>query len=595
MADTKIRFQAEGLESIHSDMSILVQDARNLSSIFETSSLRVVEGLKEQIKLLRERNSLSGGTMVQTGPTTSTTVPLDFDSLAFPLKDLTSKLNDFIEKLETGGLSLNSSTIESLKKEDPKSVSREGIASSVSSGWRGYGRSLLFNAANEGISLFGQSIRADNPYLYEQQRNRAIGGFISSASAGLAFIPYIGPLLALLGVGIGGAMNLSSTMNEEGYRQIASSERSRSRMARLLGGNPRDYLNYARDLGGYAYGYRNEESLSTASDAIYASGKNVDREIIRGILGASRAFDISTFDVTSLIRSQRGSGQDPISTIGRLFGSLRSSGFSEDQATVQLSDYLKELVSLNQRQLDQFGKSNSPENINTISRLLRAGSELGQEVSSQRVNSIAQSIQSSLAAPTSPAIEALVISAISELNPNAGLFDIKKIQENLLGNPEELSSVFRKFNEFSGGNRDYRLLGLKSIFKGLSSADIELLDNAYKGGNQEEFLSLLNRFSLSSEQIRSKGSSQTSSIELSGAITEQFKLNLYGEKILTSIDKSLEKSIEGAGLFNSLKKLSDGLGSLGEVLDKIYKEKNKTQRERLNDTAASILMNTLAG
>lgn len=563
MADTKIRFQAEGLQGIHSDMSILVQDARNLSSIFEESSSRVVEQLREQIKLLKERNSLSGQNINST--TSSSVSPsMNMDDFKYSLRDLTSKIDEFIEIIRSEGLKLNDATIEGLKGTTSQNVTgtREPSMSDTSKFWSGYARSSMFSAINAGFSSMADAISAENPFLYEQQRNRTIGSTISGLTAPLAMLGPYGMLAALLGTAVGGFINLQSAENEQGYKQIASSDRSRSRMARLLGGNPGDYLSYARDLKGYVYGLKNEEALSLSAEAILSSGNILDKESLNRILGSTRAFDISSSDISSLIRSQRGSGQDSIVTLGRLFGGLQSAGLSSSEANIQIAEYLKILVGLNQSQLDTLGEINQEGNMDLLMRLT-AVTGPGQ---ANRVGRISQNFDQSISSPRSPQIQAAIYQAIKEVNPNASYLDVRRIQdEGLAANPEVAKSLMEVISRISGENYDQTILNMQGFFGG-KIQDNEALYQAYFGKGNRSFENIAK--SLTPDQIATKGKQQTSILAQADATEEQAKIVQYGRNILEKVSDALATSIENAKLTDALDSLSSEIDSYSKAIRK---------------------------
>lgn len=591
MADTKIKFQAEGLDSIHKDLVTLVEDAKSLSSVFESSGEKVLGNLKQQIDLLNERNSLlrQGANIGFVGGQNQT--PLNTDDLEFPLRDLTSKFDVLIELLSTRGLNLSDSTIEQLR----------GSASRGSSGaagtsrepetdtqkfWKNYVKSSIFSALNTGFSSWSDAIQAENPYLYSQQRMKSIGSTIAGITGPLAALGPYGILAALAGTTIGGFMNLGATENMEGYKQLVSSERSRSRMVRLQGGkSPYDYLDYARDLGGYLFGYKNEEALSLSANSIVANGGRLDKKTLFNLLGASRAFDISSAELDSLIRSQRGSGLGAVETLGSLFGGLRSAGLSEDQTNVQIAEYLRVLVGLNQSQLDTLGKLNQEGNIDLIMRLTNVTGP-GQ---SQRVNRLANTFDQSISNPSTPQLRAMIYQAIKGVNPSASYLDVRRIQdEGLAANPEVAKSLMETISKVSGGNYDQTILNLQG-FLGGKIQDVETLYDAYLGKGRTLTKSIAN---LTSEQISKKGMTSVSNIQMADAATEQAKIYQYTQGLMAKMDEALADSIKKADLLSTFNQFKSDVESLSIAIRKVTQ---KVSVEKLSDDINSNFYSSFGG
>ena len=59
MADTKIKFSVEGMQSLHQAFQDILNDSKALSVVWAEHGASVVESLKEQIELLKERNSIA--------------------------------------------------------------------------------------------------------------------------------------------------------------------------------------------------------------------------------------------------------------------------------------------------------------------------------------------------------------------------------------------------------------------------------------------------------------------------------------------------------------------------------------------------------
>lgn len=551
MADTKIRFQVEGMDSIHSGLEQLKRDAESLSSVFETHNATITSQLKEQLQLLKERNSLLNPK--SSTPLTPTIAPPSISTDAngeqgLILKDLAARVDHLITILTNQGIRINDETISRLGG----GMGPQPQGSSIS---RGVSRGLFWNsmgAVNNAIYQgFVGSIWAPNSVAQDIMLRKNTGNLLQTLGGTALLLP--SPWAKIGGglvMGVGNAVNYFAEKDDRTNQIFTNSSNQRALLGSLYNLPPQAWaFDLSRQFGGAAFGFTQDIALEKLGAYTMAGGRRLSPHSGAEFFALERALPLTQSDIANAARSMRTAGGSVPGTVSNLFDTLVTNGVSESWLRINISDFLKTLVGLNQAQVDRLGSVNGrqEDSINFIAKLA--------SVIPRRLEQI-EKISTSLDNPINPANpyqSALLYSSIRNAYGDTSLWQVERIKnEGLVQHPELLQSLFDTASSWSGGNADLTKLILhKDLLSqfGLTPHDIDALYKVYQ--TEGGFASKLNIDvqdvnTISAQGLKTMGVHQTP-VELIDAATKELKDLWAGTALDSTVLLEYSSSLEQAG------------------------------------------------
>lgn len=237
------------------------------------------------------------------------------------------------------------------------------------------------------------------------------------------------------------------------------------------------------------------------SDLLFEKGFGLSSGTMEGLLRSSRE-DISTKPSSEL-------GNRLLNTLAEKINPRQVRGYSEE--------YLRILVDLNQKQLETIGETNSVLNSNVVASIAALDKTFKDPVVLQKVVS---SLKEGLIHPNTPQVEALQNMVLSEINPEASIWDLQRMREDPFGK-ESAKFLPKMLDKLLGiGTKEDAMLNIKNIF-GLSAKQTEALVNNYSktGIVGPEFKSLENDryFDISEEAAKATSVMQQKTAEQTNA------------------------------------------------------------------------------
>jgi len=293
---------------------------------------------------------------------------------------------------------------------------------------------LMANALSQALGNIGQVAGA-------RDEEQAVTSLLSS-------IPFIGGAL--------GATYGRSREEQLSYSLASSSYRG------LTGRN-------ASTLGQYSqFGYSGTEAFGMIDGLSRSAGtSNIDNI---GAVASMRAFSLDQSEVENRMRIGRFSEGGQKDFLNQMTRILKASGLEEDRAL--FAELLR-----NQGQLvEQFSQSSEVVNQSLATGAIMAFDKVGGgfSMSDPRSTQRISQIQQSLANPNNDLMKAENIGILRSLKPEAGVFDIMKMQEQGLQTSGFIQGVLGNISERYGGNDQYAMLALKDRL-GLSYSATEKL------------------------------------------------------------------------------------------------------------------------
>lgn len=552
MADAKIRFQVEGMESIHSGLEQLKRDAESLSSVFETHNATITSQLKEQLQLLKERNTLLNPTVPPPTTPGQTGSKGSDDEKGLLLRDLTQRIDSLITVLTNQGIRLTDETISRLGGGmGPQPNSGEGGGLFGNRFSRGLTRQFAMGMLTSGIDNVYNAAVSGIWSPTEAARNialrKTVGSGVQALGGTLMMIP--NPYTMVAGALLYGGSAIFNYNSEERARALQlfeSSSQQRARMSSLYGYNPSVWAGkMGSQFGGAGLGFPLAEALGRISDYTVARGGPLSYPTGNFLLALERAFSLSSGDISSLERSYRTSpmNQDDLGwkSVASLYENLRGAGVSEGRLRVSMSDYLKTLVTLNQAQVDRLGKIDQSMATQNIAFIGQLASVAPTQI--EKIGQISSTLDSQIN-PTNPYQSALLYASIRNNYGNVSLWETERLKsEGLVQNPELLRSLFQTANSWAGGNQDLaKLILYKDLLSqyGLNPQDIDILYKTYQTtGFSKYFVDGEAATFKTGYDILAEGASHTP-VELIDAATKELKDLNEGLSALSNYSVAIE-------------------------------------------------------
>lgn len=274
-----------------------------------------------------------------------------------------------------------------------------------------------------------------------------------------------------------------------------------------------------------AMGYDGAAVANAFKSISEASGNSTTNREANAMLGLERGYGINQSTSLGAFGLERSGGGSGSIRMQKVLGIAIAEGLDRAKFT----DVIKSQTAL----MTEFSQTSNTVNSDQVNRTLFEFNKMGGMFSLGDPRSMGNisAIQSGLSNPNTPFGQAQNYSVLRQLNPNSGLFDLRKMQEQGLQTPKFLESVINDIGRM-GGSEDFQKFQMKGRFGNLSYEAIDTLFSN-KGNLGSMSQDQLNKM-LSSGTIRNEGEENTSKLmrytaEVSDAFRDNF---LEGIKVV---------------------------------------------------------------
>lgn len=210
-----------------------------------------------------------------------------------------------------------------------------------------------------------------------------------------------------------------------------------------------------------AYGYDFQDVQSTQMQAATRFGTPGLARNVTNTMLLERGLSLNRDTIYQLAEIQRGTGRDVLNTVGGILGS----GLVKDRAF--LGETLGKFIQLQTTFRESATNVSDRGTSDVLSMFNNVGGEFGINDSRSMANIGA--IQSSIGSPSNDAMKAMSYLALRRLNPNAGIADLRMMQQGGLQTPGYFSSLLKQL-EGMGGGEDFTRLSLEGLGISASAA-----------------------------------------------------------------------------------------------------------------------------
>lgn len=246
-----------------------------------------------------------------------------------------------------------------------------------------------------------------------------------------------------------------------------------------------------------------------------------------------KGWGVDSGTMSSLLRSTRSDlSNTNAGRLGADYISQLSSEVGNKQARVYSDEYLKILVSLNEKQLESQGEVNTALNGKIIAALSGIDDSMKNP---QFLAGALDKFYAGLSNASSPQVEALQYETLSQIAPNASLWQLEKMRQNPLENIDYLRGFIQNLAKRGTGEDLY--FNASQIFGFKASDNLEDLINGILNGNLSNEQIEERYKKLQKENIVGEGQAATSFIEDQNAKWENIYAN-FGKGIADMLDKS---------------------------------------------------------
>lgn len=206
------------------------------------------------------------------------------------------------------------------------------------------------------------------------------------------------------------------------------------------------------------------------NDILFEKGFNLNSGTLSSLLESTRRDRLITSEGKEV---KIENGGYTASGIGVNYLNSLTSSIPIKEVRAYSEDYLRILVDLNQKQLEEVGETNASINGGIIASIASLGDKLENP---RTLSQVINGLKSGLTQANSPQLEALQYYTLSQINPNASLWDMQRMRENPFA--KENLPYMRDYilNLMSIGNEDEAKFNVMSAF-GLTANQTEELIN----------------------------------------------------------------------------------------------------------------------
>lgn len=479
--------------------------------------------LREEFNILKDIASINSNS----NPNGVNTSNLSGENLS-NFDDTFTNISDFLEKILD--------IVDEIKNELTGRDSNEPVRNDISSD-----RNNNEQQDNQNKNTQQQNNRGN----LEQGINRTASVAVQKndvymAAAVAAMIPIIGRGLGMIVQRIAGSYeNLAKS--EASYRAITGTEISYSiedRQKELNSLDDLSNLSKKENLDKFDK-ERKDPSFSdiglSDTDAIQKQIQYLRQNVRlkREDLYFEKGWGVDSGTMSSLLRSTRSDlSNTNAGRLGADYISQLSSEVGNKQARVYSDEYLKILVSLNEKQLESQGEVNTALNGKIIAALSGIDDSMKNP---QFLAGALDKFYAGLSNASSPQVEALQYETLSQIAPNASLWQLEKMRQNPLENIDYLRGFIQNLAKRGTGEDLY--FNASQIFGFKASDNLEDLINGILNGNLSNEQIEERYKKLQKENIVGEGQAATSFIEDQNAKWENIYAN-FGKGIADMLDKS---------------------------------------------------------
>lgn len=377
--------------------------------------------------------------------TTLTKINSDSSNLYDLVEDLKTTVEEIRDSSDTSSAPISNST-SSNEDEDNNNDGNQAKKNGTSPNSNGNNTSLVNSAGNsfnKGASIIAGS--KNDLYI---------------ATSLISMIPVIGAGLQTL---LNRMLQAGESLDDARHKFRASSGRFGSANFESIG------LSSAEAFEKQAQYIKNNANLGR-NDILFEKGFNLNSGTLSSLLESTRRDRL----ITSEGREAKiENGGYTASGIGINYLNYLTSSIPTKEVRAYSEDYLGILVDLNQKQLEEVGETNASINGGIIASIASLGDKLENP---RTLNQVINGLKSGLTQANSPQLEALQYYTLSQINPNASLWDLQRMRENPFA--KENLPYMRDYilNLMSIGNEDEAKFNVMSAF-GLTANQTEELIN----------------------------------------------------------------------------------------------------------------------
>lgn len=347
----------------------------------------------------------------------------------------------------------------------------------------------------------------------------------------------------------------------------------------------------SRAMTGGTMGYAERLGLSEIEFTPYAIASNRVRgssSAARGRdqLASERAFGLDLGSLTSLNEVERYGGNDVITLLTEFLNKANDSGLWEiDKGDyTQLAekmDFLNRLTQQEAQLFESFTGNRSQEILSVFGKVFNT--------SGGRLSGRIDTINKGITSPRNEFMQAEVMSAISQDNPDMNLRQVRQLQQQGIFGQGVFSSVLKRLQKRSSSTEDIKLR-LSLMFPELASNETALEQLA--GANPEDFANIsdeelrgkIGKFT--APGIRSRGEAMTSSASRLKAGLDQRVGEAGAPMVGTLSEMAFEiiSKIDPEKLGETMKGFFEGVASFGDSVEDFAKAVRKQySKEKLQE------------
>lgn len=428
MKDSKIKFSVDGITALHQAFQSILDDSRSLTEEWGRQGSSVVASLKEQIELLKQRNQF--GSPSTTSLPSASVQKQDGDLVA---QSSSERIESLLDSAFHEGVLINKVSLKELAsilsgvtlKAEPSKL-EEGTMPQP-------GKEFQRESKEDDDSRFLKSFVLASLIRPLDSNDPLRAGIDAGQNAGMSLMSMGGKAGA-----IGAILTGVTAIIGAKYSAVSDIAPIAAEASRVLGG---DWASWTPVREGQTqYGLRRNDVLQRQMQLARAMGRqNIDRELDQALLW-EQTTSLSASDIATFAQSARSSREfDLGNSMATYFEMLRRSGITQEKIETQMSEYLRELVTLNQSQLEEFGKSNTELNSAIYSAFASIFPDASQN-NPAYITNLVRNFYTGMSTATSDQISALQYMVASQtMNGQGSWYQARMMREDPFGMAEGLT------------------------------------------------------------------------------------------------------------------------------------------------------------
>ena len=383
----------------------------------------------------------------------------------------------------------------------------------------------------------------------------------------LAMIPFVGQ----------GLSDLFTKFTQKGEEVEVASGQLYAQIGRQMG--PTGGLqgkSGAFEEFGERYGYNMAEVYrqGAAATGVMGGRASVEQQnqAIMTAVQAQRGLGIDAGTVGSLaaINARQGNNIVAGQSIQALMTAQQAAGVAVGGNFSDAPEWAQMLVQIGQDQLLRLGESNQIDTIRMLSGLAQ-GADIFKNPAS--LQSSIQAIDQGMRQPNSSAAQAMQYAVLRQQNPGASRWELRKMQEEGINDPDQLDGILKRLQASSGNNSDIMMENVAAMFPNLSLRQVEGLVQGFQddGTVMMGTQTLMDEFG-QTQNIGARAKEATGTLAARTAYMDNFFMNkgqTMNEYFSNKFDEAGDVVDEfSKGLLQGSAALSKFMGNL-HLMDKI--------------------------